>query len=202
MKTSKFFFAAMMAAAVAVGFTACDPKDNGGDIFGGGDNNGGDNGNGGDNPSTEVWTETFGTGCTKTYGSTGEYWPYMEQYDGYDHPECTYTGWSVSVRNPKGDNNYVWIPASKADTLVMAGLPAGTSVSFKLANGSKTACQSDVLKVYCNDQEITPAGVELSTQYEFKDFSAAISVSDKWTLKFIKSAEDGSQLELDDVKIK
>lgn len=202
MKTSKFFFAAMMAAAVAVSFTACDPKDNGGDIFGGGDNNGGDNGNGGDNPSTEVWTETFGTGCTKTYGSTGGYWPYMEQYDGYDHPECTYTGWSVSVRNPKGDNNYVWIPASKADTLVMAGLPAGTSVSFKLANGSKTACQSDVLKVYCNDQEITPAGVELAGQYEFKEFSAAISVSDKWTLKFIKSAEDGSQLELDDVKIK
>lgn len=28
MKTSKFFFAAMMVAAVAVGFTACDPKGN------------------------------------------------------------------------------------------------------------------------------------------------------------------------------
>lgn len=202
MKTSKFFFAAMMVAAVAVGFTACDPKGNDpDDPFNPG--NGGDNGgNGGDNPSTEVWTETFGTGCTKTYGSTGGYWPYMEQYDGYDHPECTYTGWSVSIRNPKGDNNYVWIPASKADTVVMAGLPVGTSVSFQLANGSKTACQSDVLKVYCNDQEITPAGVELSTQYEFKDFSAKISVSDKWTLKFIKSADDGSQLELDNVQIK
>lgn len=56
MKTSKFFFAAMMAAAVAVGFTACDPKDNGGDIFGGGDNNGGDNGNGGGDTPTECLT--------------------------------------------------------------------------------------------------------------------------------------------------
>ena len=28
MKTSKFFFAAMMVAAVAVGFTACEPKGN------------------------------------------------------------------------------------------------------------------------------------------------------------------------------
>ena len=56
MKTSKFFFAAMMVAAVAVGFTACDPEDNGGDIFGGGDNNGGDNGNGGGDTPTECLT--------------------------------------------------------------------------------------------------------------------------------------------------
>ncbi|MGN0186956.1 MAG: DUF6359 domain-containing protein [Paludibacteraceae bacterium] len=56
MKTSKFFFAAMMAAAVAVSFTACDPKDNGGDIFGGGDNNGGDNGIGGGDTTTEYLT--------------------------------------------------------------------------------------------------------------------------------------------------
>ena len=50
MKTSKFFFAAMMVAAVAVGFTACEPKGNDpDDPFNPG--NGGDNGG---NDSTVV----------------------------------------------------------------------------------------------------------------------------------------------------
>lgn len=57
MKTSKFFFAAMMVAAVAVGFTACEPKGNEpDDPFnpGNGGNNGG--GDGGNNTTTETMT--------------------------------------------------------------------------------------------------------------------------------------------------
>ncbi len=201
MKTLKFFMATMLVAAVALTSCEKDPEGDPSDPFNPGTE---DPSNPADpsDPGTAAWLETFGEDATKTYGSTGEYWPYMEQYDGYDHPECQYSGWSVSVRCPKGGSNYVWFPASKADTLVMAGLPAGTSLSFKLANGSKSACLSDVVKVYCNDQEITPAGVELTTQYEFVEFSAAISVSDKWTLKFIKDVADGAQIELDDVAIK
>lgn len=55
MKTSKFFFAAMMVAAVAVGFTACDPQSNEPDFNpGNGGNNGG--GDGGNNTTTETMT--------------------------------------------------------------------------------------------------------------------------------------------------
>lgn len=201
MKTSKFFFGAMLAVACTAVFVSCEKDDKVDNPFDKNNGNNNDNNNNDNNTTGAFWVETFGTGATQTYGTSHKYWPYLEQYDGYDHPECQYSGWSVSVRNPKGDNNYVWIPASKADTVVMAGLPVGTKVSFKLANGGKTACQSDVLKVFCNDTEITPAGVELATQYEFKDFSAAISVTDKWTLKFIKDAADRAQIELDDVAI-
>lgn len=165
MKTSKFFFAAMMVAAVAVGFTACEPKGNEpDDPFNPG--NGGDNGG---NDSTVVVGERDGSEAKpyivqdlldmKTNGTlpakdagTAKYW--VEAYIVGSYNFEANPQWVIGAENAVKTNVLLADDAASTDTYAVATVKLGDYASVlnlvdNPANLGKKLKLYGVVEKYC-----------------------------------------------------
>ena len=166
MKTSKFFFAAMMVAAVAVGFTACEPKGNEpDDPFNPG--NGGDNGG---NDSTVVVGERDGSEAKpyivqdlldmKTNGTlpnkdagTAKYWVEAYIVGSYDYNNGD-PQWVIGAGNTVTTNVLLADDAASTDTYAVATVKLGDYASVlnlvdNPANLGKKLKLYGVVEKYC-----------------------------------------------------
>lgn len=161
---------------------------------------GGDEGSG-DQPGKEnvIFSETFGTP-----EKSGNYWPYVKDYDGFDNPKSMFEDESgkTSVRIVNNHTN-VWFPTGSDITLKIKGINAqGTTTAtleYEVGANVYDAGESqdlNALKVRCNGTELTiPSKVvtgkeEGNTPNRFTIEN--VSVSDDTTIEFYTTTADNA----------
>ena len=111
---------------------------------------------------TAIFTESFGDVGTK------ENKPYVDQYTGWDNPECTFTGQNVTVRMTSALNTHIWFPKGKTSYINIAGITGGKnlSIGFDFA-ANKGGLTTDELNVTVNGVKVNIPTTTASKQNEY-----------------------------------
>ena len=187
--------------------TASDVSD-----FTGSSEEGGNEG-GEQTPSSEkvLFQESFGTP-----EKSGDYWPYLSDYKGFDNPASMFENTSeekASVRIASNLTN-VWFPSNKDVAIAIKGINAQGNTSATLeyqvgANVYNAGEKQDLntLKVKCNGQELSIPSKEVTGDAKqgntpFKMTIENVTVSDNTTLEFYCTTTDNAYgLRLYNVKL-
>lgn len=131
-----------------------------------------------------VWKETCGTSVEKS----GNYWPYTNAFEGYDHyGECTYDGWNSTVRyldRYAANGPHVYFAASKDCRFSIDGIPGGANATFSFdvtcydSNASAGTYEStDLFGLKVNEEEVAIASQTLSSS-AFTTVSVVVNLSE------------------------
>jgi hypothetical protein len=154
---------------------------------------------GGETPSGEtvLFQESFGTPQ-----KNGEYWPYLDEYTGFDNPANMFECLSEEKPTIRSSNNLgnVWFPAGKDITIAIKGINAQGNTTATLecqvgANVYDTGTSQDLntLKVKCNGTNITlPSKIVTQSENQanipFKLTVENVNISESTTLEFSGTA--------------
>lgn len=158
-----------------------------------------------------LFQESFGTP-----EKSGDYWPYLSDYKGFDNPASMFENTSeekASVRIVSNLTN-VWFPKNKDVAIAIKGINAQGNTSATLeyqvgANVYKTGEKQDLntLKIKCNGQELSIPSKEVTGDAKqgntpFKMTIENVTVSDNTTLEFYCTTTDNAYgLRLYNVKL-
>lgn len=158
---------------------------------------------GGETPSGEtvLFQESFGTPQ-----KNGEYWPYLDEYTGFDNPANMFECLSEEKPTIRSSNNLgnVWFPAGKDITIAIKGINAQGNTTATLecqvgANVYDTGTSQDLntLKVKCNGTNITlPSKIVTQSENQanipFKLTVENVNISESTTLEFSGTASDNT----------
>ena len=158
---------------------------------------------GGETPSGEtvLFQESFGTPQRN-----GEYWPYLDEYTGFDNPANMFECLSEEKPTIRSSNNLgnVWFPAGKDITIAIKGINAQGNTTATLecqvgANVYDTGTSQDLntLKVKCNGTNITlPSKIVTQSENQanipFKLTVENVNISESTTLEFSGTASDNT----------
>lgn len=187
--------------------TASDVSD-----FTGSSEEGGNEG-GEQTPSSEkvLFQESFGTP-----EKSGDYWPYLSDYKGFDNPASMFENTSEEKASVRivSDLTNVWFPKNKDVAIAIKGINAQGNTSATLeyqvgANVYKTGEKQDLntLKIKCNGQELSIPSKEVTGDAKqgntpFKMTIENVTVSDNTTLEFYCTTTDNAYgLRLYNVKL-
>ena len=156
---------------------------------------------------------------TKSYGSNGSSWPYLDQFDGWMNEVGTgvanvsYTYKSASARATSSNNN-IWLPKTGA-YLSIQDIALGGETSFKLAFNTicgspgnyKKTFSSSVFKVYVSADKATWVELPVNVTANGTDFDSAVTTfsvpagTESLSITFEKLADETDGYRVDAVKL-
>ena len=138
---------------------------------------------------TVIFKETFGDVGTK------ENKPYVDQYSGWDNPNCTFTGQNVSIRMTSTLSTHAWFPKGKTSFINIAGVTGGKnlSIGFDFA-ANKGGLTTDELSLTVNGVKVNIPSTVASKQNEYVTV-APVAIADADVLEIRISDASGMTTE-------
>ena len=160
------------------------------------------------NINAAAWLETCGTDVSKN--SSG-YWPYTNEFTGWDHyGDVTYGGWYATVRylgTFSANGPHVFMAATKSAYLTLDNVPGGEDcvLTFEAVcyvdGGESSYAASDALVVTINEVEYSLGSQTISAS-AFTPLTVSGKVTaDKLSIKISKKDADSKQIRLDNFKV-
>ena len=155
-----------------------------------------------------TWTETCGT----TVSQSGTYWPYVNQFTGWDHQgECTYNGSYATVRQLNryaANGPHVYLASSKDTYFTIDGIPGGSSatlsfdmVFYNSSNQNLTSTSASMITLSINGIEQDLSAFTI-TSTAFSTISIPIEgMYDTYSLRFAKPSTEKAEVRLDNFTI-
>lgn len=156
---------------------------------------------------------------TKTFGSNGSSWPYLDQFEGWKNEvgtgaaNVTYAQKSASARASSNNNN-IWLPKTGAyfsiQDIALNGA-ASLQLSFSTICGSpgnyKKTFSSDVFKVYLSADKAKWVELPVNVTVNGSEFDSAVasfsvpSNTGSLSIAFEKIADETDGYRVDNVKL-